>query len=192
MSYILDALRKSETERSQDTTPNLLTVQHARRRPPTALLWSLIAILALNAVLIGAWLWRPGAPHGTTVGAPSSGAPPPTHEIDQPDRARIAQPSAVARPVPAEAPSVPADVPAPSDSDTVVDAAEPERSDSLEVSSHVYSADPRTRAITIAGHRFQEGDEIASGLRLVEITETGIVVDDHGARRTIDVLNGWH
>ena len=193
MSYILDALRKSETERSQDTAPNLLTLQHARRRVPTAVLWSLIAILALNAALVGAWLWRPVALRSTSGAAPPIAAAP-AAQTNGPDHLPMPQSSSVTTPAhaPVEQTSEPPEVPARSDRDTVVDDAEPATSVSLEVSSHVYSTDPRTRAITIAGRRFQEGDEIASSVRLVEITETGIVVDDHGVRRTVDVLNGWH
>jgi general secretion pathway protein B len=194
MSYILDALRKSETERTQDATPNLLTAQHMRGRPRTALLLTLIAVLAVNAAVIGAWLWRPGA-HSAAPAAqhPVRQGPAPVHaEPLAPAQAVVTLPPE-ARPERAAAPNdrvEPSDAVEPSD--VVVPAEDADAGTAIEVSSHVYSTDPHARAITIAGRRYQEGDSIKAGVRLVEITETGIVVEDHGQRRVVDVLNGWH
>jgi len=190
MSYILDALRKSETERTQDVAPNLLTAQHMRARPRAALVWTLIGVLAVNAAVIGAWLWRPNAIRGAGPGVAPSSRPaqaPAVHaqapaQRPTPTESNGAELRAEALP-PAEEATAPSDAVEPS---AVVGAAE------IDVSSHVYSADPHARAITVAGRRYQEGDSIAPGIRLIEITETGIVVDDHGARRAVDVLNGWH
>ena len=61
MSYILDALKKSERERKQGAVPDVLTVQEdvqkARGKRP---LWPIIVAMALllNLVLFG-WLFAP-------------------------------------------------------------------------------------------------------------------------------------
>jgi general secretion pathway protein B len=65
MSFILDALRKSETERQRQAMPGLADAGY---RPPAPRrgLWVpvLIAVLAANVVVLGAFWWRgrPGVP----------------------------------------------------------------------------------------------------------------------------------
>ncbi len=66
MSYILDALKKSEKERQRGTVPDLMTTQDVmeeipKRRP----LWPylLVGALVLNAGFLAGWLvWRSGKP----------------------------------------------------------------------------------------------------------------------------------
>ena len=68
MSFILDALRKSESERQQDARPSITRIPDAvpQRAVPT---WALgtIGILALGVFVLAAAWWRTGA-------APPSGA----------------------------------------------------------------------------------------------------------------------
>ena len=47
------------------------------------------------------------------------------------------------------------------------------------------------RAVTVHGKRFVEGDMITKGVRLVEITETGVVLEANGRRIPLDVLQDW-
>jgi len=59
MSYILDALRKSEKERQQGTVPDFMTVQDATAQEPkkrSLLTYLLLIALLLNAVLLVWWL----------------------------------------------------------------------------------------------------------------------------------------
>ncbi len=58
MSYILDALKKSEAERSRGVVPTLLTPSHATFRS-SVVGWGLIAALVINAGLFAAWLYWP-------------------------------------------------------------------------------------------------------------------------------------
>ncbi|MFL1405262.1 general secretion pathway protein GspB [Marinobacter sp. M1N3S26] len=75
MSYILEALKKSESERNQGRVPNLgqqiRMVHRKRKRGIPALAWLAIA-LTLNAVILAALFW-PGAglwwDHSQTAGA---------------------------------------------------------------------------------------------------------------------------
>src|SRR6185437_9163877 len=69
MSFILDALKKSEAERQRQAGPTLLEVRitRPRRRYP---LWAAIvgALLAVNAVVLVAFvLHRPAAPAALPV-----------------------------------------------------------------------------------------------------------------------------
>jgi general secretion pathway protein B len=62
MSFILDALKKSELERQRQTTPGLIDVGPAAPRsglPPWA--WVIGALLAINLVVLGYVLLRRGA-----------------------------------------------------------------------------------------------------------------------------------
>jgi general secretion pathway protein B len=78
MSYILDALKKAESERHLGTIPNLHTEQPAvivplvRTRPSNAAPWPWIALAALSAALAALAWFRPWQP------APGAAAPPVT------------------------------------------------------------------------------------------------------------------
>lgn len=79
MSFILDALKKSEAERQRQTGPTLLElrVTHPRRRYP---IWALVigGLLAVNAlVLLFVALHRPAAPGGTASAAAGAAGPAP-------------------------------------------------------------------------------------------------------------------
>jgi hypothetical protein len=41
------------------------------------------------------------------------------------------------------------------------------------------------------GRRLTEGDLISPGMRLLEITESGVVLDVNGERVVFDVLQDW-
>lgn len=61
----------------------------------------------------------------------------------------------------------------------------------LSFSTHVYGTDPSMRAVTMDGKRYVEGDEIRPGVRIREITETGVVLDVNGRAIPVDVLQDW-
>jgi general secretion pathway protein B len=78
MSFILDALRKSETDRQRQAMPGLVDVGH---RPPAArrALWIpvLILVLAANLVLMAVFWWRsPTASEEPGVAAAPTAMPP--------------------------------------------------------------------------------------------------------------------
>lgn len=76
MSFILDALKKSEAERQRQAGPALLEMRIMR--PPRRLpLWAVaVGVLLIVCVIVLGWLaWRPAA--GTTGAAPAANAAPP-------------------------------------------------------------------------------------------------------------------
>lgn len=83
MSYILDALKRADAERSRGAVPGL----HARQLPgsgnaaPTdsqsRVWWLVAAAVALGAATAGLWLWRTPA-HEANVAVPVAVAPLPT------------------------------------------------------------------------------------------------------------------
>ena len=60
-----------------------------------------------------------------------------------------------------------------------------------EFSTHVFADDPQLRAVTLDGRRLTEGELIGPGMRLLEITESGVVLDFNGERIEFDVLQDW-
>lgn len=181
MSYILDALKKSEAERNRGSLPTLLTIPNAGLLKSSKAMWALLAALIINAALLAAWLYGPihTEPRQQTVSvAPAPGAAP--------------------------APIVRADVPTPSISAPIVESAavstvaDATRSPDLEplpgqfaFSTHVYADDPTMRAVTLNGRRFVEGDTLSAGVQLKEITETGVVLDIDGRAFAMEVLQDW-
>jgi general secretion pathway protein B len=89
MSYILDALRKSDQQRQRGATPTLLTAQAAAAEPrqPAYWIYGLIAAVLVGAGIVIGWLhpWQSEQP--TREGAPSAGetvaAKPPESSLRQ-------------------------------------------------------------------------------------------------------------
>jgi general secretion pathway protein B len=216
MSYILDALKKSEAERSRGVVPTLLTPSHATFRS-SAVGWGLIAALVINAGLFAAWLYWPRDVATTTTGrvaerpaaaipdiAPSTVAPSSVATSASetsapaasaaPSGAIATQPDAIEEPqLPFEPSAEPKPVISPPpmpNRHSPVAAADAGAAD-LSFSTHVYGTDPSMRAVTMDGKRFVEGDEIRPGVRIREITETGVILDVNGRPIPVDVLQDW-
>ena len=59
MSYILDALKKSEQERQQNSGPNLQTVQRPHLVKPSSSIWQVIvAVLVLLIIALLVFYWQ--------------------------------------------------------------------------------------------------------------------------------------
>ena len=77
MSFILDALKKSELERQRQSMPGLIELPAAsRRRGMPVWVWVLVGLLLVNMGVLSVLLLRagsPGTPHtAATVGAPAA------------------------------------------------------------------------------------------------------------------------
>jgi general secretion pathway protein B len=77
MSFILDALRKSDAERQRSVTPGLSDVRYATQRARRNIwLPILVAVLAVNALFLAVqWLGRDETPATTTPGLPDVAGP---------------------------------------------------------------------------------------------------------------------
>src|ERR1700684_1557512 len=77
MSFILDALKKSEIERQRQSVPGLMDARSAarRRRLP---LWAgaLGLLLGVHLVVLALVLWNKSAPSAPAARPPDSAAPP--------------------------------------------------------------------------------------------------------------------
>lgn len=207
MSFILDALRKSETERQRQSGPGLVDAGYrppARRRGVWLPL--LVVVLAANLVLMGIFWLRPAPPpaNGPAAALPTTAEPAATPArglpaTATPESAAEAQFAAVADMPAVEEPPV-TQVPA----ESAVDAS-PETSRGQAVSEdlptaeqlvaegalstpplhldiHVFSAAPAERFVFINTRRYTEGAQMSEGPRVEEIREDGVVLSVEGRR----------
>lgn len=118
MSYILDALRKSDEQRRRGTTPTLLTAQAAALAPPRRKplsYWMLGGALLVAGVAIGTLQpWKSAqhapAPASAPLAAPAASAPAPAPVVPAAPAAKVQEPAAPIRKAvpPARAAATPA------------------------------------------------------------------------------------
>jgi general secretion pathway protein B len=191
MSFILDALKKSESERQQQAGAEFSSVPSSSGEPQSfKWLWFLALLLVVNfAVLIGVLL-RPDK-------SPDTAAPAATAPIEQ---AQIVVPSfeekiATAKqnqPTPATAPD-----PAPQAQQAaaqpvvaprrgrVLTIDEVRVNGTLQVSDlhldiHVYSDTPSERFVFINMTKYREQSELEEGPVVAEITPDGVILEHRG------------
>ncbi len=211
MSFILDALRKSELERQRQNGPSIAELPVARddRRLP----WPLLAIGALLAINAGGLLYillRDGSPAPAAADAMEPAAAPslepaaaaalpaprrlPPAPDSPPDTLRPVQESVMANataPPPAPDPTL---LPDPRVSYaagpietmpppiTALPAQATAGLPQLSVDLHIYSDDPAERAVFINGRRYQSGGVLAEGPKIEEINREGAVLSYRGQR----------
>jgi general secretion pathway protein B len=202
MSYILDALQKSEQERKQQALPDM----HAEPLPlaPTKRRWW-PWILAVSLTLMGmnmAALWYWLTPAAEVVQAASSVLPS-IQIVANEQQAAVAPEAApglniepqvttgesAQRVTPADF----TDVNSLRVSTPVRITALPldiqQQIPALKFSSHLYSDD--FRMVNINGRMMREGDLIEPDLRLTEITEDGVILSFRDYRLQMSVLQNW-
>jgi general secretion pathway protein B len=208
MSFILDALRKSENERQRGIGPSFADIKSAgnSRRPP--ILWIAVGLLlTINVGALTVLLVRRGET--------AQPAAPPVARAVAPAAARPAaaapaapMPAAIASPLPAAAAPSAATV---EDAPGTQSAAEPEplldrprlanyaadqnlptvndviadgraRLPELHLDMHVFAAAPEQRFVSINSHKLREGMQVEDGLRVERITPDGVVLNQRGLR----------
>lgn len=195
MSYILDALRKSEQQRQQGAAPMARLAQVATtapRRPSWPVHGLTAATLVAAGIAIG-WLqpWQPGPSAPEPVRAidavPSPSAAASVAEPPAAQPARQASPAPAPAMAPADAAANPPAEPEPAPAPQALARSELPPSirqeiPELTISLHAYSAQPKERIAMINGQMLREGEDIAAGLRLAEITPDGVVIAYRGYR----------
>ena len=204
MSYILDALNKSEQEKTDTKTPGLNTVhQRVERndsRGPQRWLYFFAIALTLNLLALGLWFaFTNSSPEIDSVNQPPPRtALPVVSQVSRSDTGpsslnepRAAAPQTASTSLPPanrggmttqsrQTPSMenpPFDIRA--------------RLANIRFSSHIYAQDQALRMVVIDGQRMKEGDQLSGGIRLLNITEAGVVFTYQGDRFPIDVLSQW-
>jgi general secretion pathway protein B len=229
MSFILDALRKSEIERQRKSGPNMAEFPIARedRRMPVALI-AIGVLLAVNVGVVLFFLLRDHAAPAAAATQVAAAAPAPPASAPAPGAvAPAALPATAASPAPAvpgamsplEAEAVGADdysetapevygnvstLPPEAPDPTLIPETQaphpgviygqaPTAEDAsavaaatglpeLTVDLHIYSQDPAKRAVFINGRRYVQGDHLAEGPVVEQITPEGAMLSFRGRR----------
>ncbi len=211
MSFILDALRKSEIERQRQSGPSMAEFPVARedRRLPVALL-AIGLLLAVNVAVVLFFLLRdardtaPAPAAATTMpnAAPAAETPTPLPKGAAPTAAApidelASQPAQVygwsaTEPPDAPDPTLIPDTPVSSPGVTYAEAP-PSAIENfptegtaglpeLSVDLHIFADDPAKRAVFINGRRYVQGARIVEGPVVEEITRDGAVLNHRGRR----------
>jgi general secretion pathway protein B len=210
MSFILDALKKSELERQRQSVPGLMdtrTLQRRNRLPVWVV--ALCVLLTVNLLVLTFVLTRKGAPAvpamptPAAATAPAVSAPPPRH-FSPMDAAPVFAPEipvadspnpAPAEPPPAHsAPRLARPDPLLTDAD-----AKPENLESLpsinelnltgaqalpelHLDVHVYSTNPAERFVYVNMRKYHEGARLEEGPTVERIRRDGVVLNYQGLR----------
>jgi general secretion pathway protein B len=211
VSFILDALRKSEHERQRSSLPALSQVPLATV-PAHLPRWALVVIgvLATAVVALGGAWWQsgraPSEPSEAAVATVERTVELPPPSTPAPQSPRTAPPADVER-----APRPGQDVAAPPARDSLASAAattaevvdEPASSPvddrpalpsaaalaaegivmpELRLTLHAFGERPRDRYVFINGRKYVEGERLAEGPQLESIDSTGVVLIQAGRR----------
>ena len=201
MSYILDALKKSDQERQQGNDPTLQTIHKPHFSSGTSSKWRLIAlfmgVFMVSLVAVAVWFVAAYVGDEQSIG--------------------VADRHVVAGPAAARAPESLLEADAAVSNETVIAKNEVEKESVIErlaintvvefadlpdpvqqaipsliFSFHVYSENVDRRTIIINKRRVKEGAVVSEGLTLIEITEKGVVLDwKKRYRFMIDVVENW-
>jgi general secretion pathway protein B len=204
VSFILEALKRSENERQRQTGPGIAASPEGggeQRRSP----WLVVigVLLLINLGVLGFLITRPG---GTPAPAATVSPPAPAtrpaetrvlrqaEAVTEPVPAAVAAPRGEVRNLSAEAAEEPAPRP---------EVARPQRAPPaktavgenlptvqeltlrgefsgrpLNLELHVYYDDPSRRLVFINGSKYREGERIDDDLRVDEIVPEGVVLHD--------------
>lgn len=194
MSFILDALRKSENERQQSAVPGISdvpTVVHDARVPKWVL--GIIATLSAGILVLG-WAWWQSSGEDNVGNVRPSGVLPRTQIVPPANTAGTvrnlarepgAGPASASQQI-SVAPVIP---PAPEPDTATMTIGPPTMMELLAAGTvlpemtlelHVYSGTPAQRFIRINSASYREGDVLSEGPRVVSITEDGVILDSRG------------
>lgn len=210
MSFILDALKKSESERQQQTPAAFATVPSSESGPRAPRwLWVLGGLLAINlVVLLGLFLRSgtepsdaPTSTQGVSVNeSPSQSVASFAEQIEAARLEASQRRSSTSNPVSQRQAVAEADVEPGSavEIDTPVELQPPARSSAslptiyelqangsltlppLHLDIHVYSETPEDRFVFINMAKLREQSQLAEGPTVEEITPDGVVLDHRG------------
>lgn len=207
MSYILDALRRAESERERGNVPGLhanpIPADHAdddeTAAPARRWLWG-AAVLALGAAALATWLLWPGAAPAPVqlasapppIQRPPAAAPQPGPELKRLEPAPFIIETPVetrASPAPPVMASAPTTPPAATERSVpaLVELPEAFRRSlpPLATSGAMYSDAPAQRMLIVNGQLFREGDKIADGLVLEQIQLKRAIFSARGERFSV-------
>ncbi len=213
MSYILDALKKSEQQRGHDSAPGIQTMHSSGLNYYSSKnsMWPylLIGAIAINLAALFYYMATDsdeGPAQTVAQATPAQPAmiqpvraikttPKPVVDTRQPEPVAVYQQMPASRLEPVQTMNREQAI-------SNATASLLERDElpfevkqhipMMEFSAHVYSSNPLHRSIIINGRLLEEGDHFASDLRLSEITPDGAIFDFQGHMFHQGVITSWN
>ena len=202
MSYILDALKKSDQQRQRGATPTLPSAQPAMAAPKQSfsMYYGVLAAVLLCAGIAIGWLhpWQaeqPAAPAAEPfVAKPAvqntNQAPLPSHFNQTEIAGKVEQKLLVPNLPPVEPVSVPKESADPATADRDQKAtpfadlplAIQQGIPDMKIQLHSYSNKSANSIVSINSRMMREGDSLAPGLKLEQITPDGVIFSYKGYR----------
>ncbi len=191
MSYIWDALKRSEQERKHQTFTGQI-MRHNFFLPRQQRYQRLALIIVILVVLVGLllWIWR-------VSGRDTHSILPTTHKLPTPQLSSVVpvvyQPTqshraATVKKSISTSLKVSTLVPVLPDLSELPEAVQ-QAVKPLVFSSHLYNSQSKLRSSVIVNNQsFHIGDFIHSELRIIDITEEGIILDYHGQLFKVSVI----
>jgi len=196
MSFILDALKKSETERQRQNSPGIASIpEGSQQRSGSKWIWIILALLAVNLAVLGGMMMRSnndlesGASQAPTLATDSdatgevfsgveAGAKPATpavavREEEIPPGAPLEEESATPQAVAVPQQSVSEGLPSFNELRVQGVLQLPD----MHVDIHVYSGTPADRFVFINMSKYAENSTLSEGPLVREITPDGVVLD---------------
>lgn len=210
MSYILEALRKAERERSLGQVPTLEAKSDVSAETPRQLWpWLLAGALVVNAIVLALWLWSPRTPDGAeSLPAPVAQAVVPEYTPPQPAISDYIPPSSTVLPEPiseppvvtVREPAVPEPVAPVEPPDTFVDEPAIEEAPvardvtplrdmppefrrslpELKMDAHFYTEVQGRSFVMINLRKYKPGERLSEGPQVVEIVPEGVILAHQG------------
>ncbi|HWP95162.1 MAG TPA: general secretion pathway protein GspB [Gammaproteobacteria bacterium] len=181
MSFILDALRKSERARRTAGAVRLDGAPTPARRPPVP--WGAVigAALVLNALVLGMLLLAHRAERTSPPPTSASATRPLAREAALAERFSDGAEQSPSPTTPAEPPIAAASSVTPSPADVSVVTYLPGTGlPDLHLDVHAYADDPAQRFVFINLKRYREGETLSEGPRLLRILPDGVLLEYQG------------
>ena len=191
MSYILDALKKSEQERQRNSAPNLQSIQRASTVNRNGLNWQsvlLIVVLLLCCAMAAVIYWfvnqSPASSKAVEEVAPAPVQQPVEPAATVATEPAVTEPQLQPEPEPVKSGPVVRFVDLPDSVRQEIPA--------MTFSFHVFSDNPERRTIIINNRRVREQDSVSADLLLEEVTETGVIMNWKQRHRfSVEVVEEW-
>ena len=201
MSLILDALKKSENERQQQSSAEFSSVPSSSPDPnPLRWLWMLGFLLAINFAILLGILWKTSSSDDEdaveVVDAPAAAVAPEARNDFEEQVAVAIDNRATEAPAPSRqveesaATTTPAPAPAATTSSRVTEAPVPTVDElrlegtlqvaQLHLDIHVYSEVPEERFVFINMNKHREGSQTPEGPVVREIRSDGVLLEHQG------------
>ena len=188
MSFILDALKKSETDRQQQTGAEFSNVPSSPGEPQSFhWLWILAALLIVNIAVLAGILLRSGKTPDVT--APAETAAPEQTKIVEPSFEEQVAAAKQNQPPPVETAAAGSQSPRaavrPAIRPRVLTIDEVRVNGTLQITDlhldiHVYDDDPAKRFVFINMTKHREQSELDEGPAVLEITPEGVILEHQG------------